>query len=266
MFRLLALVCGLAATPLPAAAELPPGIVDVEILPGWRTERGTHMAGLSISLAPGWKTYWRAPGDTGIPPEFLWSDIDNVAAMHLHWPVPEVARSNGMRSIVYDGSVVIPMEFALDAPGAARAEGVLELGVCADICLPVQVPVAVALPPVGGRRDPGIVAGLADRPLSESEAGVQGVTCRVSPAGDGLALVADIEMPPVAGREDVVVEAGNPAVWVSEPETVRRGGTLSAAVRMVHNSGRPFALDRSAVRITVLGETRAVDIRGCDAR
>ena len=42
------------------------GVAQLDVLPGWETRNGTHMAGLRITLAPGWKTYWRAAGDAGI--------------------------------------------------------------------------------------------------------------------------------------------------------------------------------------------------------
>lgn len=72
-----------------------------------------------------------------------------------------------------------------------------------------------------------------------------------------------MEMAALGPREDVVIEAGNAQVWVSEPETERRGDHLIATSDMIHVSAHSFALDRSAVRITVLADGRAVDIRGC---
>ena len=55
------------ATPVAALAGPVDDIVRLDMLPGWRAEDGTQMAGFRITLAPGWKTYWRAPGEAGSP-------------------------------------------------------------------------------------------------------------------------------------------------------------------------------------------------------
>ncbi len=87
-------------------------IAQVALLPGWRTNRGTHMAALQISLAPGWKTYWRAPGDAGIPPAFNWQGSQNLQSVELHWPTPKIFDLNGMLTLAYEGTVVIPIEIS----------------------------------------------------------------------------------------------------------------------------------------------------------
>ena len=87
MFRTLllaALLCAGRAAPARAGGDyLSPGAVaDVSILPGWRTAAGTHMTALRVKLAPGWKTYWRAPGDAGIPPRFDWTGT-TLSLIHI---------------------------------------------------------------------------------------------------------------------------------------------------------------------------------------
>lgn len=253
------------AGPLAAQANPMDGVVSVEILPGWRTEAGTQMAGLHIRLAPGWKTYWRAPGDAGIPPSFDWTGSQNLSGVAFHWPVPEVIRNNGMRSIGYHDDVVIPVELSLgDAGAPARMAGTVQIGVCEEICVPVQLDFDAELP-ADGARDAMILGALLDRPRTEAEAGVGAVTCAVTPDESGLAIAARIEMAPMGGDEVVVIEAGDDSVWVSEPISRREGGILLADAQMVQVDGKSIALDRRAVRITVLSGGHAVDIQGCEA-
>ena len=66
-------------------------------------------------------------------------------------------------------------------------------------------------------------------------------------------------------EETVVFEAKNPAIWVSEAETARKGGTLTASADFVASNGAPFALDRSGVTVTVLRQGGSVEILGCPA-
>lgn len=265
MFRFAASLLPLAVAATPLWSGPAREMVSVRALPGWRMEDGRHMAGLEISLAPGWKTYWRAPGDAGIPPHFDWSGSRNVVGVAFHWPVPEVSWSNGMRSIVYSDRVVIPMEFDLaEGAGPARAMAQVQLGVCEDICVPVQVGFDAVLPEEGSR-NARIAAALMDRPRTAAEAGVDAVRCALEPGQDGMAVTARIDMPPMGTQEDVVIEAGRPDIWVSEPETRRAGDMLIAQADMVQVEGGAFALDRSDIRITVFGDDSAVDIQGCGA-
>lgn len=255
-------LAALVAFSAPADADPMDGVAAFEILPGWRTEHGTHMAAVRISLAPGWKTYWRAPGDAGIPPQFQWDGSQNIAAAQFHWPIPEVMDQNGMRSIGYHGDVVIPVELTVPDSGApVQMRGAVQIGVCEDICVPMTFDFDAILP-VDGTRDVAILAALADRPQTQGEAGVGTVSCAIAPLANGLQITTRV---PFAQADAVVIEAGNDAVWVSEPSMTREGNMIVSQADMIHMDGGAFALDRSAVRITLLSQGSAVDIRGCVA-
>ena len=250
----------------PARAQPPAEtVLQAEILPGWETERGTQMAGLRLTLAPGWKTYWRAPGDAGIPPRFDWSASSNMKSVATYWPRPMVFDKNGMRTIAYENEVVLPLELTPARPGAPIIlRGRMELGVCHDICMPMALELRADLP---ARPNPEpIRAALAARPMDAAQAGVGRVTCAVEPLTDGLRLTAEIALAPMGGEEVAVVELRDPAVWVSEPQVTRKGNRLIAVADLVPESAAPFALDRSSVRITLFAGQKAVDIRGCEGR
>ena len=238
-------------------------IAEFDILPGWLTESGTHMAALRIKLAPGWKTYWRAPGAAGIPPRFDWEGSRNLSAVRFHWPAPQVFNQNGLRTVGYKNVLVLPMELTPKQRGGdiiLRAE--IELGVCEDICVPVSVRVSADLTGTGGI-DPRIRAAIKARPETAREAGMRGVTCAIEPISDGLRLTARIDLPRLGRDEMAVFELPDQTIWVAEASASRQGRTLTAVTEMVPPTNAPFALDRSEVRITVFGAGRAVDIMGC---
>lgn len=251
--------------PAPAPAQSLEEVFEVDIRPGWRTAEGTHMAALHVRLAPGWKTYWRAPGDSGIPPAFDWQGSENIAGAAFHWPAPEVIWQNGIRSIGYSEELILPIEITPDRSDApSRMAGIVELGVCQEVCIPVRVAFDATLDREAPR-DAAIVGALVDRPMTAEEAGVGSVYCEILPNARGLTVEARIEIPSTGAGEEAVIEAGDPAVWVSEPDLAREGGWLMARAEMVHLSGGAFALDRGALRFTVLGADKTVDIRGCRA-
>ncbi|SFG88206.1 Thiol-disulfide interchange protein, contains DsbC and DsbD domains [Palleronia marisminoris] len=261
------LLCAIFAILSPAAHADSHAVKGFSLLPGWRMEDGRHMAGLEIRLTPGWKTYWRRPGEAGIPPSFNWSGSQNVAAVRIHWPVPSVIRQSGMRSVVYEDGVVLPIEVTpKDATAPISLRLGVDMGVCKDVCVPVEATARAELSPAPVRQDARIRAALADRPFTEGEVGLATARCDVQLApGGGARLSVQLNMPPLGTVEEIVFEPSDPSLWISEPKTHRQGGILMAEADLAAPRGQPLALDRETLRITVLGERGAAEIIGCDA-
>jgi DsbC/DsbD-like thiol-disulfide interchange protein len=246
------------------SAEAP--VVTGGIRQGWQTDTGKRIAGVEFRLAPGWKTYWRAPGDAGIPPSFDWSGSENVAHARILWPRPIVFETNGLRSIGYHGDVVLPVEVTPRDPSRpVHLRAMVDLGVCRDVCVPAHLSLDAPLSGAGAP-DAMIRAALADRPATAAEAGLSGLSCTVTPIRDGLRIQAAMTLPPQGGADEtVVIEPPHPAIWASEAQVTRNGNRLVAVADLVDTTGAPFALDRSALTVTVLGTQGAVEHRGCPA-
>ncbi|MDF0595430.1 protein-disulfide reductase DsbD domain-containing protein [Psychromarinibacter halotolerans] len=254
-----------AVVPTPAVAQAvsPDQAANVTVLPGWRTPSGTRMTALRIQLSPGWKTYWRAPGDAGIPPRFDWQGSSNLRTVAFHWPTPSVFDVNGMRTIGYKNELILPIELTPERPDQPIVlNAAVQLGVCHDVCLPLNVTVSADLADAG-QSDPRINAALAAQPFSETEGSVTSARCAVEPIRDGLRITATVAMPSLGPGEVAVFEHPDQTIWVAEAEAHRNGDALTAVTEMVPPNAKPFSLDRSKLRITVLGNGRAVDIWGC---
>lgn len=267
MIRALALCLVLSPAIASPVWSQSPGQSDVvagQFRPGWATQSGTHMTALDLRLAPRWKTYWRAPGDAGIPPQFDWTGSENVKSVRFHWPAPEVFRTNGMQTVGYNDALMLPIEVTPQDPSKpVRLQASVSLGVCKEVCVPATLDLQAALP-VKGQSDSAINAALRARPATGAEAGLRAIACKIEPIRDGLRITAQMDLPSQGRQEVVVFEPGLPDVWVSESAIRRDGSRLTAVAEMVPPSGRPFALNRSAVVVTVIGgDGRAVEIRGC---
>ena len=239
-------------------------VLRVDVLPGWRTESGSHMAAIRIGLEPGWKTYWRTPGDAGIPPSFAWGRSRNLQAVLVHWPKPTVFNDYGMQTIGYKNGVVIPVELTPKKPGRPIQMRLdLEIGVCEEICIPMQVSIEALLPSDEAERTPEISTALLNLPTSAASAGVGQVVCQIDPISDGLRVTAEINLPKSGSDEIAVIELPGAPVWISQTETLRAGGRLIATSDLISENAAPFSLDRSKLRFTILSADRAVDIRGC---
>lgn len=255
----------LALIAAPALATTQDDVLQAQLRPGYQMENGGHMAAVDLQLAPGWKTYWRSPGDAGIPPSFDWSGSDNVKSVRIHWPAPTVFNVNGMQTIGYRDRLVLPVEItARDPAQPIRLRVRMELGVCDEICLPASVDLVSDLV-APGAHDASIGAALSQRAATAQEAGVARVSCSIDPIKDGLRLTARLGLPDPGLPEVVAFETANREIWVAEAVTERRGGELISMTELVPPHGAPFALDRSGITMTILAAGGAVEVKGCPA-
>ena len=102
--------------------------------------------GLRIALQDGWKTYWRNPGDAGLPMQLTWSQQENVQSLDVFWPSPQRYEEYGLQSVGYEHEVVFPIDVMLKKRGRDMVlQGVVDYLVCKDICLPLQDDISLRL-------------------------------------------------------------------------------------------------------------------------
>ena len=104
-------------------------------------------AGVEIRLDPGWKTYWRQPGDSGVPPAFDFGGSDNVGAVKVLWPAPErFPDGAGGNSIGYVGRTVLPLRISpKDATKPSTVHLKLSYAICGNLCVPAEANLELAL-------------------------------------------------------------------------------------------------------------------------
>lgn len=135
--QLLFAALGLPALTLAARAET--GRHYTVRLIGGETVNGVWRAGLDITLDKGWKTYWRMPGDAGVPPQFEWSGSKNVRSVTVLWPAPKRYNDDGGETVGYKDRVVFPLDVTpetADRPIDLALEAFF--GVCEVVCIPAK--------------------------------------------------------------------------------------------------------------------------------
>lgn len=238
-------------------------VTEAEILPGWRAADGTRMAALRLRMTPGWHTYWRIPGDAGIAPRFDWSRSQNIAAIEPIWPRPTVFTQNGLQSFGYEDELILPLRITPRNPDRPMAIiGTLEIGVCRDTCVPVDLQVSGALRGAGGA-DPVIAASLEQRAEAADGFGLRRTTCRVEPASRGAELTLRATVPQIGPGEQIVMELPGSGYWISNSQTWREGADLVAQARVRNTGDGPVGIDRSSLSFTILSDRRMVFSRGC---
>jgi DsbC/DsbD-like thiol-disulfide interchange protein len=133
----------------------------VRLLAGSRSG-AVLLGGIAFQLQPGWKTYWRTPGDSGVPPRFDFSKSDNVEAVTVLWPAPvKFDDGAGGHSMGYHNQIVLPLRIVAknaDKPVTLRAA--INYAVCDKLCIPVEANAELAFTSVASTEDSALFAAL----------------------------------------------------------------------------------------------------------
>lgn len=116
--------------------------------------------GLQFRLTPGWHTYWRTPGDAGIPPTIDWRGSENLSGVVIAWPAPQrLPPASGLETLGYEDGVVLPIAVTLTHSGAAlHLHAEVDYASCKEVCIPYHVSLDLLLP--AGMARPGPEASL----------------------------------------------------------------------------------------------------------
>lgn len=186
---------GLAATPL-AAAPVKTAHVTAELVAEHAAARPGQplQIGLRLQHIPHWHTYWRNPGDSGLPTTLKWTLPEGSVASDIDWPAPQRLPTGPLINYGYEGELLLPLTYT--PPAGARPGETLTLKaradwlVCADVCIPEHADLELRLPvAVEGAIDaPGPVRALFERHAAERPVALEGWTAGLQHAGRELLL------------------------------------------------------------------------------
>ncbi len=170
---------------------------------------GTELAFVEMQLDPGWKTYWRSPGDTGVPPVLEWVASKNLANTTPYFPAPRRLADQGGDSIGYKDRVVFPVwieRTAAASPVTLAAN--FNYGICKNICVPVEVTVTGGC--FDGSQSSDIVAAVEAVPRAPGQRRASDpnlVTVTGSVTGSAPKLTIDVDFGAGATETDLFIEA-----------------------------------------------------------
>ena len=257
LFKIVIAALAILALPTVVLADDLDDILQVKLLPGWRGGNGTHIAAIQISLAPGWKTYWRQPGDTGIPPKFDFTGSSNLDVLEVLYPTPNIIWQDGSRSIGYEAEVVFPIIVQPRNKNKVKLVGQIEIGVCKEICIPVSLSVSTQLP-MSGPKDTRIEDAIQTQP----KLGVGKILCKFSPIADGMRLSLTL-LHPSHDIRDATIELGNSNLWIETPKAEQVGGQIQITANILTPTGNPVSVVRGDVITTIFGANTVTEYRGC---
>jgi DsbC/DsbD-like thiol-disulfide interchange protein len=192
-------------------------------------------AGIEIKLKPGWHTYWRYPGDSGVPPAPDFSRSQNVKRATVQYPAPaRFPDGAGGNSIGYKGDVILPVSVVLSDPAKPAVLRLkLDYAVCEKLCVPAEAKLELTLTGKPSSTDADVAAAEARLPKA----------VRIGDAGPLAIRAAHRETNSAKARVivDVAAPVGAPLTLLAEGPTRQWALPLPEPV-----AGAPAGLQRFA--------------------
>ena len=219
------------------------------------------LGGIAFHLQPGWKTYWRTPGDSGVPPRFDFEKSDNVEAVTILWPAPsKFPDESGGNSMGYKNQFVLPLRIVAknpDKPVMLRAT--INYAVCDKLCIPVEAHPELDFGSVASPEDSVLSAALDTVPKPASIGDPNSLTIRdVKREGKSTVLV-DVVCSDIS-KVDLFVEGPTPDWALPVPRPVDHGppGVKRFAFEL---DGLPPGTnpEGAALKLTLVGSDRAYE-------
>jgi DsbC/DsbD-like thiol-disulfide interchange protein len=268
---MLLVVLGVAGTgSAPAADDASPWDGDARsaarLIAGARPSgQGAPLrAGVEIRLKPGWHTYWRYPGDAGVPPRFDFAGSQNVKSVEVLWPAPRRLPEAGLDTIGYDRDVILPLRVTpQEEARPVTLRVTLDYAICEKLCVPAQTKAQLAL--TGGQtaQDARLAAAEARVPRKVALGTGQTLAVRAVRRGDGgdrPRVLLDVAAPPGAS---VDLFAEGPTEQWSLPLPVAVEGAGGGLQRfMLELDGAPpgATYDGALISLTAVTDGDAIEV------
>src|ERR1700729_1527867 len=213
------------------------------------------LGGIAFQLQPGWKAYWRTPGDSGVPPRFDFSKSENIEAVTILWPAPmKFDDGAGGSSLGYHDQIVLPLRIVAkntDNPVTLRAA--VNYAVCDKLCVPVEADVELSFTSVASTEDSALFAALDTVPKPANVGDPNPLTIRDVKRDGKLGVVVDV-VTPDNGKVNLFVEGPTPDWSLPVPKSLEFGTTGVRRFAFDLDGLPPGANpDGAALKLTLVG-------------
>jgi DsbC/DsbD-like thiol-disulfide interchange protein len=258
------LAAAVAVSPLRAADASDWSSSDhaaVRLIAGSRPggEPGLLRAGVEVKLEPGWKTYWRYPGDSGVPPRFDFTHSRNVESVTVEWPAPRRFSDSGGQVIGYKDAVTLPLRIKpADSSQPVELNLRLDYAICDKLCIPVEAEARLVVDGSAGTQDEALAAAEARTPrpvkLGEGRPAITGISRDASGR-----VVVDVAAPP-GMAVDLFVEGPTEEWALPLPEPVPASGGAQRFAFDLDGLPSGARTDGATLRFTLVSPEGAIEV------
>lgn len=212
---------------------------------------GKIRAGLQIEPKPGWITYWREPGNSGIPPQVTIAPASGVTLETIAYPVPKHFFKGAIEDIAYDAPVTLPLSLTAAGKDPVAIDATVFIGICRDICIPFQANLAVTLgPTIQSHPQEEAILAAADAALPKPPSADFKVTAHaMSPDRKTLSLTLTLPGGGSGGVPDIIVTGPSGYAYTKQIDGKRDGATFKTDIAI---GKLPKDYDLSGKRWSVL--------------
>ncbi len=218
---------------------------------------GKIRAGLQIEPKPGWITYWREPGNSGIPPQVTIAPASGVSLDAIAYPVPKHFSKGGIEDIAYDAPVTLPLSLTA-GKGQVEIDAAIFIGICKDICIPFQANLSLKLGSAMSRPEEEAILAAADASLPKPPSADFRVTAHALSA-DLKTLSLTLALPADAkGTPDIIVTGPSGYAFTKQSGGKRDGATFQADMT-IGKLPKDYDISGERWRVLVIDGDRAME-------
>lgn len=219
-------------------------------------------AGIEVKLQPGWKTYWRYPGDSGVPPHFDFSGSENLKKADVRYPAPHLFTDETGHSLGYKDTVIFPVVVSPQQAGKpVRLRVRVDYAVCEKLCVPAEGRAELTLVTGNSKHNPALTTAEAHVPKRVTAAQL-GLTATRTSSGAKPTVTVDFGAP--AGKPVKLFVEGPTPQWALPIPKPAKSAPPGRAQFSFELDGLPPGVDPKSptdLIFTVVTGDRAVEVK-----
>lgn len=219
-------------------------------------------AGIEVKLRPGWKTYWRYPGDSGVPPQFDFSGSENLKTADVLYPAPHLFTDETGHSLGYKGAVIFPLVVSPQQAGKpVRLRVKVDYAVCEKLCVPAEGRAELMLGAGDSSHNSTLMTAEARVPKQVTAAQL-GLTMRRANSGAKPSVIVDLGAP--AGKSVELFVEGPTPQWALPIPMPLKSAPAGRAQFSFNLDGLPPGVDPkdpADLIFTVVTGERALEVK-----
>jgi DsbC/DsbD-like thiol-disulfide interchange protein len=229
------------------------------------TAPGALRAGIQMQLEPGWHTYWRYPGDSGVPPRFEFAESDNVKSATVLWPAPRrFPDGAGGNSIGYTDTVIFPVHVVpLDATKPVTLRLKADYAICEKVCIPAEGKTTLKLTAGSSLQEAALAAAEArvPKPAMLGGAGPLAIRALHREATSGRPRIMVDVAAPEGVRADLFAEGPTPE-WAFPLPEPQADATATARRFSFEIDGVPSGekIEGALLKLTLIAGDDAIEV------
>lgn len=239
---------------------------DISIIDNLIYQDDAIIFGLQINLKEGWKSYWRYAGTNGLPTIIRINGNNDLEKYTVLWPSPEVEENDYGISLIYKGEIIIPIIIQKTKAGyPSKVDLNLELGVCKEICIPVEKQLTFEINAQNRSFSEGILtSALSQLPKDNLQLGLEPLICSTNINNNQLILDFSAKAPFAFDSSWALLEYNGKLLVIKKTKEIKQTQEITLKAELEVSKIQGIIVDRSKFVLHLISKDEAIIFTGCD--